>query len=644
MSLYPQTTTYPQMPYQTQGYGPTVVPPNPFYAPPPPVPQPVFHLDPNTFRRDYVTRLSNLTVNSRPIIQTLSMIAQDYSRYADVVVQCIEQHLRRVPPWMKLPSFYLLDAISKNVYDPYARHFTPIVVRLFLDTYEVVDQQTRSKMEEMLLTWRTGSPNGRELFGLVSQVAIERHIWGGESTQSASGGRDGGSISQAQVLSELEFVLGQKERILLASPHDENTKHHTSILQQLRGMVQAGVPQRDLQAILTQLRALTTPSSSPPPPAQSPPSYTTAPSYSQPPSMPAPPVALQPAYQSQPVYPATYEQPQQAMIDVARFLPPPVAPVASTSSAPSASMPDISGIFSALVKAGVVSATGTPTGAGSTSKPEEPSQPIDPERQARQAYRKSILSVKIKLTSSDVSKHRPRIAETLYDQLPTQCKQCGSRFSDNPAGKKQFEDHLDMHFRQNRKATQASGRGHSRSWFIGLEDWVNSHSVDVKGKGRADGRTVSSKVVAAEEAAKREAELRAMFVVVPPGDEAKAISCPICKEPLKSEFLEDDEEWVWRNAVKKDDRIYHATCHAEATASKSSLAVRLRNERTSRSRSRTPEKATPPRVHATLNGDSRKSETPTPSKLAGMKRKAEDDHAATVKREGDVPQAKRVAT
>ena len=26
-----------------------------------------------------------------------------------------------------------------------------------------------------------------------------------------------------------------------------------------------------------------------------------------------------------------------------------------------------------------------------------------------------------------------------------------------------------MHFRQNRKMAQAVGRGHSRSWFIGLE-------------------------------------------------------------------------------------------------------------------------------------------------------------------------------
>lgn len=88
-----------------------------------------------------------------------------------------------------------------------------------------------------------------------------------------------------------------------------------------------------------------------------------------------------------------------------------------------------------------------------------------------------------------------------------------------------------------------------------MQDWLHGDTVDIKGKGHADGRTISSKAAAAEEAAKREAELRAMYVVVPPGDEAKPISCPICKEPLKSEFLEDDEEWVWRNALKKDDRV-----------------------------------------------------------------------------------------
>ena len=196
------------------------------------------------------------------------------------------------------------------------------------------------------------------------------------------------------------------------------------------------------------------------------------------------------------------------------------------------------------------------------------------------------------------------------------------------------------------------------------QDWTHGDSVDVKGKGRADGRSLTSKAAAAEEAAKREAELRGMFVIVPPGDEAKAISCPICKEPLKSEFMEEDEEWVWRNAIMKDERvsqyaymlssyetdwcryvqIYHATCHAEAMASKSSLASRLRNEAASRSRSRTPENRTPPKVHATLGGEPRKSETPTPTRLAGMKRKAEDDSLGLFKAEGHEPQVKRIAT
>ncbi|KAI6030138.1 hypothetical protein EDC04DRAFT_2869047 [Pisolithus marmoratus] len=103
-----------------------------------------------------------------------------------------------------------------------------------------------------------------------------------------------------------------------------------------------------------------------------------------------------------------------------------------------------------------------------------------------------------------------------------QCKQCGLRFSDDLSSKKQMDDHLDMHFRQNSGVRQNVGHGHSRCWFISLE-------------------------------------LCAQFVVVQSGHKAKSIYCLICKETMKSEFLEDDEDWVWRDAVRKDDKIYHAT-------------------------------------------------------------------------------------
>jgi hypothetical protein len=81
---------------------------------------------------------------------------------------------------MKLPAFYVLDAVAKNVYDPYARAFSAFIIPLFLESYGQVDQSTRSKMEEMLLTWRTGGPTSKELFGVGAQVAMERGIWGGQ--------------------------------------------------------------------------------------------------------------------------------------------------------------------------------------------------------------------------------------------------------------------------------------------------------------------------------------------------------------------------------------------------------------------------------------------------------------------------------
>ena len=62
----------------------------------------------------------------------------------------------QVPPWMKLPGLYLLDMISKNIYEAYARLFAAFIVPLFLEAYEQVDNPTRTKMEELVITWRTG--------------------------------------------------------------------------------------------------------------------------------------------------------------------------------------------------------------------------------------------------------------------------------------------------------------------------------------------------------------------------------------------------------------------------------------------------------------------------------------------------------
>ncbi|KAI5893471.1 uncharacterized protein SCHCODRAFT_02621902 [Schizophyllum commune H4-8] len=607
--------SYSQPSYQQPYYGTPYqqAPPAPmmgggYYGAPQgyPMPQaPVYQMDAASFRREFTTRLAELNVNSRPLIQGLSALAHDHVRYGDIAAQCLEAHIRRVPPWMKLPAWYLLDAISKNLYDPYARHFAAFVTPLFLESYGQVDEGTRSKMVEMLLTWRTGAPGGQQLFGVANQIAIERGIWGDGNTHTNASAPGPSRLSKTQVLSELEFALGQKERALQSNPYDTTSQTHVAVLTQLRKLVEAGVSQDELQQILTQLRALVRPPTAPPAPAPvpTPPVHvpTPQPQWSAPTPQPAAPTynAPGPSNYARQAQPPPYPQPMQ---DVK----PSISAPPATGAAPLPAF-DIHNMLSSLVKAGIVTATATPVnGLGDQQQTDE-----GMEKEESRSYRRTILRQKVKLNSAELSRTKPPVVDILYDKLPVQCKQCGRRFGESAQGRKDYQSHLDMHFRQNRKATQDLGRGHSRSWFVDFEDWVHDVAGDVKGKRRAD----ATKDEAAEEEAKRHAELAAQFVVIPPGEEALPMPCPICKEHLKSEFLEDEEEWVWRNAVRKEDKLYHATCYAEAASSKtkSSLVSRLVNE--SR-RSSTPE----------LSGKRRTpSPVPDAKPVAGVKRKVEEE-------------------
>ncbi len=57
---------------------------------------PIHHHDPASFRRQFTNCLAELSFNSRLIIQGLATIARDHTCFADVVVECIENHIRGV--------------------------------------------------------------------------------------------------------------------------------------------------------------------------------------------------------------------------------------------------------------------------------------------------------------------------------------------------------------------------------------------------------------------------------------------------------------------------------------------------------------------------------------------------------------------
>lgn len=129
--------------------------------------------------------------------------------------------------------------------------------------------------------------------------------------------------------------------------------------------------------------------------------------------------------------------------------------------------------------------------------------------------------------------------------------------------------------------------------------------------------------------------MRASYVIIPPGDEARRTTCPICKERIKTEFLDDEEEWVWRNAVSVKGKvsrgksqfyaplltptlpqIYHATCHADAVAANLARVKHEGVSGTGRSRSATPDTA--------MKREDVDVKTIKASPLAGVKRKVSE--------------------
>ena len=110
MSVYPPPSHLQQAPFPHHAF-----PPVPQYGYPQPVQQPIpYFSDSIQFRQFYAHKLRGLTENSKPAIHALSMIAQDFARWADVVVQCIENHIRRVSHHV---HSYLPDLVKLGVED-----------------------------------------------------------------------------------------------------------------------------------------------------------------------------------------------------------------------------------------------------------------------------------------------------------------------------------------------------------------------------------------------------------------------------------------------------------------------------------------------------------------------------------------------
>ncbi|OLL26358.1 hypothetical protein NEOLI_004592 [Neolecta irregularis DAH-3] len=490
-------------------------------------------------REDYRCSLTELTFNSKPIITNLTVIAQENMHAAAVIAKCLEEHINRAPPPHKLPALYLLDSICKNIGTPYTTYFGRNLYRTFMEAYTLVDPSTRRKFEELLHTWKQPMPMSNShspVFPFDVTRPIENALIKAKTLllQSSQGiyppqihhpqqhlhspaprttppiGMNGtyssgvlrldgnpnisGGVTVRDTIAETPFISLQPVIPLVQHAAD-------ILLQDIDGYL-AGVDARLIinphdqvahgqRMALTDLRALVR-------------------------SAALPPDQLE------------VVRTQLALQGFSKLAP-------NVASQSEAARPKPSGgvdnLLAALQQNGLITAQNIPSLA--PTHPPPLSSLID-----------------VELQSSSLLKSRPHLIPMLFSMMPLQCRTCGQRFADAESGRKDRDEHLDWHFRINKKLREA--RGQSRTWYVTEEEWIKFRETpDIK----------SDEITRKSPTPDLDASTR--FIKAPISGSTNT-SCLICKESFQTVWNDPTEDWVWKNAVKIGNTVYHATCHKDS--------------------------------------------------------------------------------
>ncbi|XP_061484930.1 pre-mRNA cleavage complex 2 protein Pcf11 [Rhineura floridana] len=119
--------------------------------------------------RDYQSSLEDLTFNSKPHINMLTILAEENVPFAKDIVSLIEAQIAKAPSNEKLPVMYLMDSIVKNVGREYLAAFSKNLVATFVNVFEKVDENTRKSLFKLRSTWD-------EIFPLKKLYALDVRV------------------------------------------------------------------------------------------------------------------------------------------------------------------------------------------------------------------------------------------------------------------------------------------------------------------------------------------------------------------------------------------------------------------------------------------------------------------------------------
>ncbi|TVY23867.1 Uncharacterized protein LHYA1_G006168 [Lachnellula hyalina] len=615
---------------------------------------------------DYKRALEDLTMNSRYEISNLTVIARENTEHALAISEALKSHIKQTSPQKKLPAFYVLDSVIKNVGTPYTIFLSRGLYSTFMEAYALVDNSVRRKMDEMLKTWKEPVPGAldtrpvfpRDVTGPIENALIKARTSAIQAQQehtrsqqqilgrgrpgpspapyretptppnayrqpppvqqgynsnypqqqypSAMNGQQYGQQPHVQqsyglppvsrpssgkfdytnqdqrpptqnyiphnasagswqqpppqqgysahdnsideLNSDIANLITVFKTDFALNPLDGNIQKRLKALLDLQSIMQSQrLPPQQISEIKTQVAKLSEASKATP---KAPKSPTPAPVPAQLPQQNSLSSLLGPGGQgtlaallAKQTPPIQTRSPQPALNQP--FKPPPV------SMAPTP-VPDTGSLFEKLLAAGIIS--GKP--AISTPTPNIPlpanisgyRPPFTP-NPSRTPLGEIPNDVVLKTSSLKI----------LYEKLGAPCTQCGRRFQSNEEGKKKKTAHMDWHFRVHQRMTEAEKRGQHRSWYVDELDWIKSREVEGDQNTSNGDKTNGSGVTSSSITSKPKLQ----YLPVPDDPALASSTCPICTEKFEMKWLDEAQEFVWMDAKKINQRIYHISCYED---------------------------------------------------------------------------------
>lgn len=302
----------------------------------------------------------------------------------------------------------------------------------------------------------------------------------------------------------------------------------------------------------------------PPPPMQLPQPPAMPPL--QPPSMQQPPPFQPPMTQA---IPLPYLPPAQ-MVDVAPAALPPPPPQAAAQ--PAALDVNVGELFSKLVAAGILKQggngnSGAPAGGSNAASAEQfpPGAGHLQKKKRRRARADHSSRQEPKKPAEGV----PQLSFSRTDQLKikhqsvinalhvgTQCASCGLRFTDEKCEK--YRQHLDWHFRANRRDKDGARKAFSRKWFYEVEDWIQFEEIEDL-EERARSFFEQQATVEQDQNSNSPMTVKS----VPASGDETGNTCAVCEEAFQLFWAEEEEQWHFKDAIRIENKVYHPACYED---------------------------------------------------------------------------------